>query len=113
MSLITLDLIPYHTDEPATAQTSLFVSALPAGTTEEQLKALLPDPSSVKSVVLVAASNCGFVNFVDRPATEAAALIWGASGGRFKIAGADGTEKEPKVQWGRSRKPAVAAVAAT
>lgn len=87
--------------------TSLFISQLPEGASEEQVKAVVPEDqrASVKSVTLMATTKCGFVNFDSRAAAEAVALAWSGTGVQL-----EGAERQSKVQWGRSKaKPAAAA----
>lgn len=99
-------------------QTSLFVTPLPAGTTEQSLRtALLSSipfiqPSAVKSIVYVeknklvpshlniradsyAAVRCAFINFRERNVAEKAAEAWAAG------VNVDGTKAN--VRWGRSK----------
>lgn len=88
--------------------TSLFLSQLPDGTTQDQVRALVPEElqESVKSVVLVSASKCGFVNLVDRPSAEAVAKAWSKTGVQVEGAGFPS-----KAQWGRSKTKAAAVAA--
>ncbi|KAI0362372.1 pre-mRNA-splicing factor SLT11 [Trametes cingulata] len=81
--------------------TSLFLSSLPATSTEESIRTRvlksLPavQPSQLKSVVYVAKSRCAFVNWKDRATAELAAQAW-----------ANGLEIDGEtvgVRWGRSK----------
>lgn len=87
---------------------SLFVSQLPEGVTQEQVHALVPEAEkeSVKSVTLVSATKCGFVNFKTREAAENVAKIWSVSGVQI-----EGAERPSKAQWGRSKTKAAAGAA--
>jgi len=84
-----------------TSITSLFLSALPATSSETSIRTTvvqaLPklDPSKIKSVVHVAKTKCAFINFKDRPSAESAAQAW-ANG--LEVDGVRVT-----VKWGRSR----------
>ncbi|KAH8928878.1 hypothetical protein BT69DRAFT_1346340 [Atractiella rhizophila] len=88
--------------------TSLFLSSLPPDVTESEIRTHyvqnVPDlqPHNIKSIVLVPASNCAFVNFSDRKAAESAAT---RSAVEVVLGG-----KAVKVSWGRSRKGPVAGV---
>lgn len=84
---------------------NLFISQLPEGTTQDQVRELVPEEQgeAVKSVVLVTASKCGFVNFNTREAAEATAAAWSKSGVQI-----EGSASPSKVQWGRSKAKASA-----
>lgn len=88
---------------PVYVQVSFFITALPAGTTEEAIRAQLPEAqrTGIKSIVLVSTSSSAFVNFSNRQAAEAAALIWGAQDAQLSFGD---SEKKARVQWGRSKK---------
>ncbi|KAF8320059.1 hypothetical protein DL93DRAFT_1932176 [Clavulina sp. PMI_390] len=85
-----------------TSITSLFISALPASTTEQSLRTHLITsiPSipqtAIKSIVYVEKNKCAFVNFKDRFNAERAAEAW-ANG----VAVDEGARAN--VRWGRSR----------
>jgi pre-mRNA-splicing factor RBM22/SLT11 len=83
--------------------TSLFLTNLPDSTTQELVKASLPEKEQqdIRSVVVVQASKCAFINFSTRAGAEAAALLYAAKGGIVQI----GNEEQPgKVQWGRGKR---------
>jgi pre-mRNA-splicing factor RBM22/SLT11 len=99
-------------------QTSLFLSSLPATSSESTIRAAvirsLPsvNPTQLKSVVHVDKTRCAFANFQDRASAETAAEAWAN--------GLEIDEQVVNVKWGRSRNrpgnsgsatPPVAAVA--
>ncbi|KAF5330853.1 hypothetical protein D9619_005614 [Psilocybe cf. subviscida] len=97
-------------DDPAV--TSLFLSSLPATSTELSIRThviqSLPSvqPMQLKSVVHVAKTRCAFVNFKDRATAETAAQAW-ANG--LEIDG-----ERISIKWGRSRpKPSAASAASS
>jgi len=81
--------------------TSLFLSSLPATSTESTIRAAvirsLPsvNPTQLKSVVHVDKTRCAFVNFQDRASAETAAEAWAN--------GLEIDEQVVNVKWGRSR----------
>ncbi|WVR08621.1 pre-mRNA-splicing factor SLT11 [Kwoniella sp. DSM 27419] len=87
--------------EDKTVTTLLFLG-LPQ-TTEAEVRASLAGacpfvkPAEVRSLTIVEASHCAFVNFVTRPLAERAAEALSAQGG-IEVSG-----KRAKVVWGRSR----------
>ncbi|KAL7423904.1 Pre-mRNA-splicing factor slt11 [Cryptotrichosporon argae] len=98
--------------EDKTITTLLFL-ALPACTDADirtALAAACPfvQPAQVRSINLVAASHCAFINFVNRGLAERVAEALAAQGG-IEVAG-----KRARIAWGRSRpKKGAAAGAAT
>jgi pre-mRNA-splicing factor RBM22/SLT11 len=92
--------------------TSLFITNLPEAATQELIKASLPEQeqADIRSVVHVASSRCGFLNFKSRGGAEAAALVYAARAGQVDI-GAE--EQKGKVQWGRSKRAPAAPAAST
>ena len=82
-------------------QTSLFLSALPPTITEDAIRTWFVTqvptlkPEHIKSITLVPASKCAFVNFRRREEAEAAALRCAV---KVQIEGQD-----VRVAWGRSR----------
>ncbi|GJJ12599.1 hypothetical protein Clacol_006842 [Clathrus columnatus] len=84
-----------------TAVMSLFLSALPASTTEEIIRTTVISSipsipaSAIRSIVHVAKSRCAFVNFKDRDSAEQAALAWAA--------GLDIEGEKVGIRWGRSK----------
>jgi len=81
--------------------TSLFLSSLPASTTEQNLRttvvASIPSvpAAAIKSVVYVEKTRCAFVNFKDRGSAETAAQAWAS--------GLDVEGERISIRWGRSR----------
>ncbi|PWN54238.1 hypothetical protein IE53DRAFT_365660 [Violaceomyces palustris] len=81
--------------------TSLFLSSLPPEINEDQIRTFfiksVPqlEPHHIKSITMVAASKCAFINFKTREQAEWAALRCSV---KVEIAG-----KECRVSWGRSR----------
>ncbi|CAO1631750.1 unnamed protein product [Parajaminaea phylloscopi] len=81
--------------------TSLFLSALPPTVTDAEIRTWFVSnvpslqPTQIKSITLVQASKCAFVNFKTRHAAEEAALRCAA---KVEIAG-----QPVRVAWGRSR----------
>jgi len=94
-----------------TSITSLFISPLPASTTEQSLRTHLLSsipsipPTAVKSIVYVEKNKCAFINFKDRFNAERAVEAWAT--GVIVDEGA-----RANVRWGRSR-PSSSASAAT
>lgn len=86
---------------PSPHQTSLFLSSLPQDCTEDVIRTwfLSKVPSlrgeHIKSVTMVPASKCAFVNFRRREEAEEAAQRCAV---KVELAG-----KEVRVAWGRSR----------
>ncbi|SPO35232.1 related to Cell cycle control protein cwf5 [Pseudozyma flocculosa] len=84
-----------------TLQMSLFLSALSPTTTEDEIRTFFINsvpqlqPHHIKSITLVAASKCAFVNFKTRQAAE-----WAAERCAIKV---ELGGKEVRVGWGRSR----------
>ncbi|EPQ31865.1 uncharacterized protein PFL1_00064 [Pseudozyma flocculosa PF-1] len=80
---------------------SLFLSALSPTTTEDEIRTFFINsvpqlqPHHIKSITLVAASKCAFVNFKTRQAAE-----WAAERCAIKV---ELGGKEVRVGWGRSR----------
>ena len=91
----------------ARAQTSLFITSLPATATEASVRTDLLStipfipPTAIKSVVHVEKSRCAFVNFKERKDAERAAEAWanGVEVGSTRV----------NVKWGRSRGAAAGA----
>ena len=112
------------------AITSLYFTSIPAShSTVDALTAFiapfLPESSNpasggagLKSIVPVSATRCAFVNFRTRSDAEEVAnklAMRNIANGSASAAGVKISygEEEVGVQWGRSRKPKVAATAAT
>ncbi|CED85309.1 pre-mrna-splicing factor slt11 [Phaffia rhodozyma] len=95
--------------------TTLLLLSLPTGLTEDVLRTTLFSkiPSithgDLKSIVLVPASHCAFLNFHKRPVAEKAASALSALGG-LDLEGEAGV-KRAKVVWGRARVKKTAAAA--
>lgn len=81
---------------------SLFLSSLPPTVTEDEIRTFfitsVPtlQPHQIKSITLVSASKCAFVNFTSRQAAEAAAERCSI---KVELGG-----QQVRVSWGRSRK---------
>ncbi|PWN28871.1 hypothetical protein BDZ90DRAFT_278281 [Jaminaea rosea] len=81
--------------------TSLFLSSLPEGITDAEIRTWFVsnvstlEPHQIKSITLVATSKCAFVNFRTRHAAEEAALRCSA---KMELGG-----QQIRVAWGRSR----------
>lgn len=87
--------------------TSLFLTGLAEGTDENQIRAALPPSLSqgdstmgIKSIIIVAATSCAFLNFYARNSAETAAnaIVVKGAGPKLEINGAT-----VKVAWGRSK----------
>ncbi|KZT40836.1 hypothetical protein SISSUDRAFT_1059890 [Sistotremastrum suecicum HHB10207 ss-3] len=84
-----------------TSITSLFITLLPASTTEQSLRTTVVqsipsiDPAAIRSIVHVAKTRCAFVNFVDRMSAERAAEAWAL--------GLDVEGQRASVKWGRAK----------
>lgn len=82
-------------------QVSLFISSLPADTTQDSLRswmtALAPElrTEHIKSITLVTASRCAFVNFTSRQNAERAAAHCSPK--------MDWDNTTVRITWGRSR----------
>ncbi|KAI6045687.1 hypothetical protein EDC04DRAFT_3136999 [Pisolithus marmoratus] len=90
---------------------SLFLSSLPASTTEADIRTHVVNSlphvlsSQVKSIVHVAKSRCAFINFKDRVSAERAAEAWAK--------GLDLDDHRVSVRWGRSKNGGVSKASAS